>query len=167
MKHLLKAAVAVIAGGAMTASAVAAPCEPVAPKDLSGRIEVAMPGGQSFAATYFQSNGCDWSGNDGLNGSDGLVLDVAGLGGTAGNMVVELGNSAFAVPVRGEFLDETCALIPDSEVFQSSDGEAYSIAFPTGAKWFVISPESPNPSNDVTISVHSDGKVCKKKKKRK
>jgi len=166
MKHLLKAAVAVIAGGSMMASAVAAPCVPVAPKDLGGHIEVAFPGGRSLAASYFQENGCDWAGNDQLNGFDGLVLNVAGLGGTAGNMVVELGNSVFSVPVRGEFLDEACALIPDSEVFQSSDGEAYSIAFPTGAKWFVVSPESPAPSNDVTISLHSDGKVCKKKKKK-
>jgi hypothetical protein len=166
MKHLLRAAVAVIAGASMTASAVAAPCVAVAPKDLSGKIQVALPGGQSFAATYFQENGCDWAGNDDLNGFDGLVLDVAGLGGTAGNMVVSLGTSAFSVPVRGEFLDESCAIIADSEVFQASDGEAYSIAFPATAKWFIASPETPNPSSDVSIALHSDGKVCKKKKRK-
>ena len=166
MKHLLKAAVAVIAGASMMTSAVAAPCVPVPPKDLEGHIQVALPGGQSLAAAYFLQNGCDWAGNDQLNGFDGVVLDVGGLGGTPGNMVVRLGTSAFSVPVRGEFLDESCAAIADSEVFQSSDGESYGIAFPTGAKWFVVSPETPNPSSDVTITLPSDGKVCKKKKKK-
>lgn len=167
MKYLVRAAVALFAGACMTASAVAAPCVAVPPKDVEGHIQVAFPGGQSFAATYFQQNGCDWAGNDQLNGSDGLVLDVTGMGGTAGNMVVSLGSSLFSVPIRGEFLDESCGLIADSEIFQSSDGEAYSIQFPTGAKWFVASPEASFPSNDVTIALHSDGKVCKKKKKRK
>ena len=167
MKYLFRATVALFACACMTASAVAAPCAPVPPKDVQGHIQFAFPGGQSAAVTYFQQNGCDWAGNDQMNGSDGLVLDVTGMGGTAGNMVVELGTSAFSVPVRGEFLDESCSLIPDSELFQSSDGEAYSIVFPEGAKWFAVSPETQFPSNDVSISVHSDGKVCKKKKKRK
>ena len=167
MRYLFKAAVAVFVGACLTASAAAAPCVPVPPKDVEGHIQFAFPGGQSLAATYFQQNGCDWAGNDQMNGSDGLVLDVTGMGGTAGNMVVTLGTSAFSVPVRGEFLDDSCGLIADSEIFQSSDGEAYSIVFPETAKWFVVSPETQFPSNDVTVSLHSDGKVCKKKKKRK
>jgi len=166
MKHLLRGAVALAAVFGLGASAVAAPCLPVEPKDVSGHIQIALPGGQSFAATYFQENGCDWAGNDQLNGSDGLVLDVEGMGGTAGNMVVDLGTSVFSVPVRGEFLDGTCAPIADSELFQSSDGEAYTIAFPPDSKWLIVSPETANPSNDVSVSVHSDGKVCKKKKKK-
>lgn len=166
MKKGLRLAAGVIAALAMMASTAYA-CEPIEPKDIDGHIEVVAPGGSSFAVTYFQENGCDWAGSEDLNGSDGVILDAKGMGGTKGNLTGEMGTSAFVVAIKGEFLNESCEVIPGDEVYQTAGGEAFSVDIPDGAVWFAVTPVSQFPSSDVSVKLHSEGKVCKAVKKKK
>lgn len=166
MKKALLMVIAAVTALGMTASSAYA-CKPIPPKDIEGHIEFVPPGGRSVAITYFQENGCDWGGREDLNGRDGVVLDVDGLGGTKGNLLGRVGLGLFIVGLKGEFLDASCEVIPGDEVYQSTDDNAYSLKIPQGATWFAITPVTQWVSSDVFVEFHSDGKVCKKKKKKK
>ncbi len=166
MKKLLKAAAVLVTAYSLMGSAVAAPCVPVAPSDIQAKMQVAWPGDQSLSSSYFLQNSCDWGGNDQLNGLDGVVLDVEAIAGIPASMIAKIGNGPFAIPLVGRFLDSDCAPIEGSDISQNANGSSYSVAIPAGAKWMVITPTGSNPSADVNITLHSEGKVCKKKGKK-
>ena len=167
MRRIILLSIAVVTALSMTAGEVIAACKPIPPADVSGHIEVAPPGGASFTLQYFEQNGCDWGGFDQLNGFDGLILDVDGMGGTKGTLTATMGTGTFLVTAEGYFLGEDCSSLGESGIAQTTDGEPYSVEIPEGAKWLAVFTSTQLPSRDVTIDLHSDGKVCKKKKKKK
>jgi hypothetical protein len=174
MKNLLKVTAAILTALAWAASAAAAECTPLPPKDLEGSIAAMGPARVSLAASYFQQNGCNWNGNDQLNGTDAYVFDATGIEGPA---VFTVTLSGTAAAFEGIVLDEGCAKLGDTLTFGSgAEGvaEPYVVTIPTGAKWIIVQGSTTVPVQvstffDVNIKLHFDGKVCevvKKKKKR-
>lgn len=166
MKKLFKAAAVFVTAFSLMGSAVAAPCVPVAPSDIEAKMQVAWPGDQSLSSSYFLQNSCDWAGHDQLNGLDGVVLDVESIAGIPASMIAKIGNGPFAIALVGRFLDSDCAPIEGSDISQNTNGESYSVEIPADAKWMIITPTGTNPTADINITLHSDGRVCKKKKKK-
>lgn len=175
MKTLFRTGTAFFVFLCLTASASGVPCVPKPPKDLTGHLNVLHPG-QSVAVEVFKNNGCSWDGLEGLNGTDGVVLDVAGMGGT-GSFTATLGQtSTVFLVVQGHFLDEGCQPIAGGEFHTTTTPAANPLAqlitIPATAKWMVIDSTDANAGNDINLSVHYDGLDCptknkpKKKKKR-
>lgn len=175
MRRLLKILVSVGLTGALVGSALAVECTPIAPQDFTGTIRF-IHQGSSAAIGFFEGNDCSWNGSDGLNGTDGLALDVGGVAGTTGSVTGTLTpTSAFFVGVNAYFLDEGCAQI-DGSAFDFTtalpeNAESEPVTIPKGAKWLIVTSTTSNVSNDVSVILHSNGKDCpdpvKKKKKKK
>jgi hypothetical protein len=177
MKHIFRTFISLIAMLALASQAAGIECTPVAPKDVDGKINFAHEG-PSLATSFFEANGCSWNGAEGLNGSDGIVLDVSEVGGTTGAVTATLpnGTSLQHTNLVAHFLDDTCAAIGGSNFDFGTSGvdnpESETLSIPVGAKWLVVA-ESANATNDISINLHSNGKDCptatptkKKKKKR-
>lgn len=177
MRNLLKVATALLALCAFSTSSIAAECTPIPPKDVEGHIEFVPVARQSIAGGYFEQNGCDWGGNDQLNGLDAVVLDITGITGPAtATAAIEEG---FLTTFESVFLDEGCTRVGEVVRFSGTNPEvpeAYVITIPVGAKWMLVQGSTELPAGDpaasVTVKVHSDGLDCdvpekpKKKKKR-
>jgi hypothetical protein len=171
MKHILKTAFVLVVLMSVSASA-ATVCTPVAPKEWTGHVDFLHPG-QSAAVTYFEESGCDWGNFEQLNGTDGLVLDVEGQSG-AGDVLATSGPATLLIVVaNGYFIDGNCAKVGGSDFHlttsNASSPTGYSITIPEGAKWMAFTSTEANFGNDQDIVVHSHGKDCpiKKKKKKK
>lgn len=175
MKHLMRTAIALIAVAALSASAIAEECVPQPPKDLEGSIMFVEPVRPSVALTYFEDNGCDWNGNDQLNGSDAYVFDVTDMSGPA--TISGAPRAGLASAYESVAFDENCARLGDPFTF-GSFGQEYVFEIPVGTKWLGVqgSTASPVVANTVAstvIKLHSAGKECeepvkeKKKKKKK
>lgn len=164
MRSLLKVSAVIVVAMSLTGSAVAAKCEPIEEGDIEGHIELAWPADQSLSASYFLENSCDWGDGEDLNGFDAVVLDVESVGGTTGSLTASA-SGVVAIGIKSQFLDADCSTV--SEVpRQSATGDAYSLEIPADAKWMLVVPASTNyVSRDVTVTLHSDGKDCSKKKK--
>lgn len=169
MKHILKTSLLFVVLTCVSASA-ATVCTPVAPKEWTGHIDFLHPG-QSAAVTYFEGNGCDWGSFEQLNGTDGLVLDVEGQSGPGDVAGVSGTATALLVVAEGYFLDANCAKVDGSDFHlttaPASEPTAYAITFPEGAKWMAFTSTDANFGNDQTVVVHSHGKDCPIKKKKK
>jgi hypothetical protein len=170
MRHFLKAAIGLFVVSALTASAAAATCVPVEPKEWSGHAQM-IHSGPGLATSWFENNACDWAGFEQLNGTDGLVFDVEGQVGT-GNITATLGatslvNAAF----QGYFLDAGCKKIEGSDFHVTGSLTSAPVAdlltIPVGAKWMEINSTLGGMSNDVTVTVRSDGIDCPKPPKKK
>jgi hypothetical protein len=139
---------------------------PIPPKDWNGTIQVFVAA--RMFSTYFEENGCDWGGQDQLNGVDGFVWDMTGYGGLPGTMVWTTDSPATPDVVGMFFLDADCNRIPG--VYWTSGrsdmGKVLPIVIPSTAKWAVVGPAG-GVTNDVEISVHSDGYTPPKPKKKK
>jgi hypothetical protein len=168
MKHILKTAIVFLVLTSMSASA-ATVCTPVAPKEWTGHIDFLHPG-ESLAVSYFEQNGCDWGGFDQLNGTDGLVFDVEGQAGPGDVTALSGQTTLLIVVANGYFLDANCTKMTDFHL-TSSAATPYAdlVTIPEGAKWMAFTSTAANFGNDETIIVHSHGKDCpiKKKKKKK
>lgn len=176
MKHFRTTAIGLFLLAAMTLDAAAATvCTPIPPKEWTGHVQVARQGG-SAALTYFENNGCNWNGLDQLNGTDGLVFDVEGQSGTGNASAIFGPNGTLGIAVQGYFLDASCKKINASDFHISgsvtSAPTADLITIPVGSKWMEINGATGGFSNDINITVHSDGMDCptptptKKKKKK-
>ena len=177
MKHVMKVVTALIAVAAFSASAIAVECVPLPPKDLEGSIMWVEPVRPSVALTYFEGNGCNWNGNDQLNGSDAYVFDVteiaAGPATIAAKPLTGIASAYEAVA-----FDESCARLGDLFTFGNFAGDPEVMVIPVGTKWLGVQGSTAAPANDTTVVnvallLHSDGKDCdpveepKKKKKKK
>jgi hypothetical protein len=170
MKNMIRSLIAFGVVLCVGASAGAAPCVPVPPKDTTGHVEL-LHQGESAAASYFVQNGCNWNGFDQLNGTDGLVLDVTGQAGSASVSGI-LGDTALlSIVVQGYFVDEGCSRIDGADWHITTSVPAAVLAeivtIPANAKYMVIDNTSANNGNDIDISVHTDGAECVKKKPKK
>jgi hypothetical protein len=176
MKHLIRIAVAIVAAMSLSSTAIAQECVPLEPKQQTGSISLVHEG-QSVATTIFEEGGCTWP-SPSLNGTDGLVLDTTGMEGSTGKATATLpaGGSVIFVTVNAYFLDANCTKIANSDVAIGSSlsdtPSAQSVAIPPTAKFFVASSTVANATNNVTVTLNSDGKDCvekivKKKKKKK
>lgn len=177
MKHIIRTFIAMLTLLGLAGSAIGVECIPIAPKDVTGKITLVHPGA-SAATSLFEGNGCSWNGADAVNGLDGLILDVAGMGGTTGSATATVPNngSLQLVALTAYYLDEGCAKVAGSDfdfgVTQSDSPESENVTIPEGAKWLVIAAGG-SVTNDITVTLHSNGKDCpkvvppkKKKKKR-
>jgi opacity protein-like surface antigen len=169
MKHILKTAFLFVTLMSVSASA-ATVCAPVAPKEWTGHIDFLHPG-QSAAVTYFEESGCDWGGFEQLNGTDGLVLDVEGQSGPGDILATNGAATLFIVVANGYFLDANCTKVAQSDFHLTTSNAAsptgYALTIPEGAKWMVFSSTETNFANDQNVIVHSHGKDCPIKKKKK
>lgn len=175
MKHLRTTAIGLFLLAAMTLHAAAAtPCTPIPPKEWTGHLQVAHQGA-SAAISYFENNGCNWNGLDQLNGSDGVVFDVEGQSGTGNASAIFGPNATLGIAVQGYYLDANCKKIDGSDFHISgsvtSAPTADVITIPVGAKWMEIGGPATGFSNDINLTIHSDGFDCptvtpKKKKKK-
>jgi hypothetical protein len=154
-------------------SAVAQNC---APTTVDGYVAVVHTAG-STAVGFFETNACDWGSASALNGTDGLVLSMAGMEGTTGTVTGTLvpGRSLLYVTFKGHFLDRNCKRVGNADLgFRASledAPESFPIEIPSNARWLAIDRVASNATTDVTITVHSDGRDCsvaatKKRKRR-
>ncbi|HEY7873809.1 MAG TPA: hypothetical protein VIG64_01680, partial [Actinomycetota bacterium] len=151
MKNMIRSLIAFGVVLCVGASAGAAPCVPVPPKDTTGHVEL-LHQGESAAASYFVQNGCNWNGFDQLNGTDGLVLDVTGQAGSASVSGI-LGDTALlSIVVQGYFVDEGCSRIDGADWHITTSVPAAVLAeivtIPANAKYMVIDNTSANNGND-------------------
>ena len=180
MRNLIKMATTVIALMALAAPALAQVCTPLPSKDLQGSVLYSGFVRQSAAAAYFQNNGCNWNGNDGLNGTDAYVFDITGIEGQA-SATIAAGFPGLQIAYEGIVLDGGCKKVGDTLSIGSSTAEfpiPYVITVPAGGKWLIVqgstaSPVSTNFASQAQVTIHFDGKTCdapaptkKKKKKR-
>lgn len=118
---------------------------------------------------HFEGNGCDWGGFEQLNGTDGLVLDVAGHPGAA-DVVVDLGQGSLTHNLTaGRFLGVDCKTIEGSD-FEAGTGNEISptvtsVVIPESARWFVLDSTTEFGVTDVTVTVRSHGTDCPRVKK--
>lgn len=170
MRNFMRVAVSVLAVVIFSASAVAK-CVPRPPKDVEGHIEFIPLVRQSITANYYEHNGCDWGDAQELNGLDAVVLDVKGITGRAS--ITAIVHTLSATPMEAVFLSAKCARMGDPVVFgQSVESapQAFPIKIPKNAKWTLVQGSTEPPagslSGDIDVKLHSDGKKCPKKKKR-
>lgn len=177
MNKLIKVLVSLVISFALASSAVAEPCVPVPPKDVTGEILIFPVIRRSIAASYFEQNNCDWGGNTQLNGFDAVVLDVEGMGGPAS--VTATVTNLSLVPMEGIFLNKACERLGEPAPISTS-ANAYPmptvVTIPADAKWMIaeVATDLPagDPASEINVKVHSEGKECtavtppKKKKKR-
>lgn len=173
MRNLIKTTMAFIALMALTAPAVAQACTPLPPKELQGIVNYSGFVRQSVAAAYFQNNGCSWNGNDGLNGSDAYVFDVAGIEGEA-SAIIKAGPGV-QIAYEGLVLNDGCGKLGETLSIGSSHPDfpvPYVIRIPAGAKWLIVQgnssvPVSSNVATQAQVSITYDGKACEEPKKKK
>jgi hypothetical protein len=128
-------------------------------KTWNGTVNLVVPKGTSAAVTWFQKNRCAWKGATALNGLDGLVLDVTGYGGLGATATLKMGIAPFLVSGAGYYLNVSCGKIAGGNWSHTADGHSFSITFPTGAKWLVITPTSGTTvvSDMMKVSIQSNG----------
>jgi hypothetical protein len=170
MKHLIRGFIVLGTVMCLAASAAPVPCTPMPPEDFHGTLQAGVPGNVSFAASYFEQNGCDWAGADGLNGTDAYIVDVTGRTGT-GTVSGNIQGGILPV-MTAYFLSEACEAIGEPQSFAADGQNTYAVTFPEGAKWLVVHKNDVlSVAAQISFDLHYDGKICevvkaKKKKKR-
>jgi hypothetical protein len=171
MKHLMKVALALMLATTVSGSAIAAKCEPVPPQDVEGHIELIPILRQSMTANYFEENDCEWGGADQLNGLDAVILDIEGMSGPA--KIKAVVHNLSLTPMEAVFLHANCARMGNPVVFGptvETAQEEFKIKIPKGAKWVLVQgstePPAGSASGDIDVTLQTDGKECKRKKKK-
>lgn len=138
----------------LMATAAAEDCTPIQPKKWEGTLTYG--GGGWIGGTVFTEGGCTWAGADSLNGSDTIVWDVSGYGGTTASITSAQDSEVTHRGLQGFFLNENCERGGSWGLTEADT--PYSIGIPDGAKWVVVYQQYGGVSTKVTME--TAGRVC-------
>src|SRR5437588_10066601 len=156
-----------VAVGATLLLTGATTCKPIPAKTWKGTIAFSHIGGNGFVSgseQYFQDNGCNWNGQDSLNGFDAAVIDMTGYAGLSATGTWSAADSTASPTVSGFFLDGTCPQIGEGGFSSSTGTTPQKFTIPSQAKWLEVDAQTvaPWPSH-ITVQIQSRGKHCRKK----